>query len=197
MMTSTEGHPSPSAISNLISQNQAKTESTALPLEVVHKLQHQHGWRELRLHAITQDRNASELVDLESANFSLQTPRSHHQERIHLISGLPPRHSYLHPDFQNQLIRQSISEKSVVIQREWVLPVSLGEKWTLKKFCHVFDALPPRFKLEPQPGSQLNTEWVDSKRVLMGMLSTNGMGGDGTIVYYIMQEGDVKPRQNG
>jgi len=36
----------------------------------------------------------------------------------------------------------------------------------------------------------------DAKRILLAILSHNGMGGDGTIVYYIMQEGDVKPRQN-
>ena len=73
--------------------------------------------------------------------------------------------------------------------------MSLGEKWTLKKFCTVFDALPEREGLETEDGGDLT--WKDAKRVLMGMLSTNGMGGDGTIVYYIMQEGEVKPRQNG
>ncbi len=29
------------------------------------------------------------------------------------------------------------------------------------------------------------------------MRAHEGMGGDGTVVYYIMQEGEVKPRQNG
>ena len=36
----------------------------------------------------------------------------------------------------------------------------------------------------------------DAKRVLLAMMSQNGMGGDGTIVYYITQEGAIKPRQN-
>ena len=40
-------------------------------------------------------------------------------------------------------------------------------------------------------------EWKDSKRILLAMLAHNGMGGDGTVTYYIMQEGEVKPRQNG
>ena len=74
--------------------------------------------------------------------------------------------------------------------------MSLGEKWSLKKFSRVFDALPPRSTLEAVGDVEL-MEWSDAKRVLMGMLSTNGMGGDGTVVYYIMQEGEVKPRQNG
>lgn len=40
-------------------------------------------------------------------------------------------------------------------------------------------------------------EHKDQKRVLLGMRANEGMGGDGTVVYYIMQEGEVKPRQNG
>ena len=40
-------------------------------------------------------------------------------------------------------------------------------------------------------------EHKDQKRVLLGMRAHDGVGGDGTVVYYIMQEGEVKPRQNG
>lgn len=195
-MTEAEGHPALSAVSDLISRHQAKSESTALPLEILHNLQHQHGWRHLRLHVIAHETSTTELLDLGLTHFSTQTPRSQNPEKIYLISGLPPRHIYLHPDLQNHLIRRKISEKSVTVQREWILPMSLGEKWTLKKFCKVFDALPQRDALEPEDGVDL-VEWRDAKRVLMGMLSTNGMGGDGTVVYYIMQEGEVKPRQNG
>jgi hypothetical protein len=62
----------------------------------------------------------------------------------------------------------------------------------LKRFCAVFDALPARAPLQGvDPHSH-----QDAKRLLLAMLSHQGKGGDGTIVYYIMQEGDVKPRQN-
>lgn len=44
---------------------------------------------------------------------------------------------------------------------------------------------------------KLDVEWRDAKRVLMGMTAASGMGGDGTVVYYVVQEGEVKPRQNG
>lgn len=33
------------------------------------------------------------------------------------------------------------------------------------------------------------------KRLLLGMVD-RGMGGEGTVVYYVVQEGAVKPRQN-
>ena len=75
--------------------------------------------------------------------------------------------------------------------------MSLGEKWTLKRFSMVFDALPFREALKAESQVDVDMKWTDAKRLLMGMLSTNGVGGDGTVVYYIMQEGEVKPRQNG
>ena len=195
-MAKTPDRPAPSALSNLISGNQAKSESTSLPLEVLHNLQYQHGWRDLQIYVITNDSRTPELLALEFPSHSLQTPRSHVPPKVYLISGLPPCHGYLHPDFQNNLIRRKISESSVTVQREWVVPMSLGEKWTLQRLSRVFDAMPPRSPLKAEGGVEL-AEWRDAKRVLLGMLSTSGMGGDGTIVYYIMQEGEVKPRQNG
>lgn len=51
----------------------------------------------------------------------------------------------------------------------------------------------------PAPGPTKSGiyEHRDQKRMLLGMKAREGVGGDGTVVYYIMQEGDVKPRQNG
>jgi hypothetical protein len=37
-------------------------------------------------------------------------------------------------------------------------------------------------------------EW-GSQRLLLAMVD-RGMGGDGTVAYYVVQEGEVKPRQN-
>ncbi|ETI22037.1 hypothetical protein G647_06108 [Cladophialophora carrionii CBS 160.54] len=134
---------------------------------------------------------------------------------IPLISGLPPQHSYIHPDLQTYLIKHTVQETELPVQREFVLPLALGEKWTLNRFCSVFDALPEREAVRVErPSSRGNTtaqyngrarvagpgdvyEHTDQKRVLLGMRANEGMGGDGTVVYYIMQEGEVKPRQNG
>lgn len=97
------------------------------------------------------------------------------------------------------------------MQREWVLPASTGEKWTLKRFAWVFDGLSERDPVKvpaKNAGDSDDTnlsatvtgdqfEWKDVKRVVLAMLANNGMGGDGTVTYYIMQEGEVKPRQHG
>lgn len=37
-------------------------------------------------------------------------------------------------------------------------------------------------------------EW-GTRRALLAM-TNRGMGGEGTVVYYVVQEGEVKPRQN-
>lgn len=101
--------------------------------------------------------------------------------------------------------------EDLTVQREWVLPASTGEKWTLKRFAWVFDGLSERDPVKIAPSAigedeEANTavnatsdqfEWKDVKRVVLAMLANRGMGGDGTITYYIMQEGEVKPRQNG
>lgn len=120
---------------------------------------------------------------------------------------------YVHPDLQKRMLRDGIDETAVEGQREWVIPLSVGEKWTLKRFCHVFNGLPEREPVRVRPSASETTEaaagattnsesnsefeWKDNKRVILGMLAHNGMGGDGTVAYYIVQEGEVKPRQNG
>ena len=73
-----------------------------------------------------------------------------------------------------------------------MLPLSIGETWTLTRFCDVFDALPKREALQGANGFRHQ----DVKRVILAMVGHQGRGGDGTVVYYVMQEGDVKPRQN-
>jgi tRNA-splicing endonuclease subunit Sen15, fungi type len=212
IMTESHAAPQPSALSKLQNLHYAKSSLSALPLEILHNLQFQHSWTDLQLHFITSEgyiravsrQIKQEMTQIPSQSPTPSSPRMQLNDRIYLISGLPPRHTYLHPDFQTLLIRSHIEEKKVLVQREWVLPMSLGDKPTLKRFCGIFDALPAReqFQLqrnaEGSTGSELS-KWKDVKRVLLGMVSNCGIdgGGDGTVVYYIMQEGEVKPRQNG
>lgn len=83
-----------------------------------------------------------------------------------------------------------------------MVPTTVGRKWTLKELCGVFDSLPVRAERvvgegrdgEGEGGVRIRHQ--DAKRVLLAMKAHEGMGGDGTVVYYIVQEGEVKPRQN-
>ncbi|KAF3926259.1 hypothetical protein ABW20_dc0105170 [Dactylellina cionopaga] len=65
-------------------------------------------------------------------------------------------------------------------EMEYVLPVHLDEKFALSKWAAVFDALP-----SPPEGNDRK------KRITVAVLS-----GDSTVVYYVMHDGIVKPRQN-
>ncbi|KAI1801608.1 tRNA-splicing endonuclease subunit Sen15 [Daldinia bambusicola] len=131
---------------------------------VFDNLQYQHDWTELQI-----------LTHSPVDNSPLPRP---------LISGLPPRRLYLHPDDQIEILKthpnpeDRIPETPIV---EWVLPVHLAEKWTLKAFASVFDSMPPETSAGP----------ARAKRVLLATVHN-----DSTVVYYFMHDGIVKPRQN-
>jgi tRNA-splicing endonuclease subunit Sen15, fungi type len=102
------------------------------------------------------------------------------------------------------------------LEREWVLPSHLREKWTLRRFGEVFDciaAIPGSedgeelFReakaeagteeegvvVEIHGESEGENEWRTKmpKRILLATLDD-----DSTVVYYIVHDGIVKPRQN-
>lgn len=119
-----------------------------------------------------------------------------------LISGLPPRRMYVHPDEQIAIIKAEKILGSTIPQEpeyEWVLPVHLSEKLSLRAFAAVFDsmdALPPAAKSKESLDDDC-PEWrrwrgaKRGKRVLMAVVHD-----DSTIVYYMMHDGIIKPRQN-
>lgn len=198
--------PTMSALTSFIqSPNPTKASHTHEPYyhhlasQVLHNLQHQHDWTALTIH--THSPLSSPPSDL--------LPRP-------LISGLPPQRIYIHPDEQVELLKQEKARKSekkgsdgqgrieeVVREREWVLPTHLREKWSLRKFAEVFDGIGD---VPPEPdGNEVESGVGDGrgtrdgktekrrggKRVLLATVDT-----DSTIVYYIVHEGIVKPRQN-
>jgi tRNA-splicing endonuclease subunit Sen15, fungi type len=190
--------PAPSALTSFIDSASIKHPTNALPLEVLHNLRYQHNWTELHMHPSQSSPSDSNTPPSLDQNDTV-APLSHsipleplHPPPVPLLSGVPPRPIYTHPDFQAHLLAHSLTDTDIPAQREWVLPLNIGERWTLKRFCAVFDALPAR---APIQGVDAHSH-QDNKRLLLAMLSHQGKGGDGTIVYYIMQEGDVKPRQN-
>lgn len=213
--------PSPSALTTLLSS--VDTPQDALPLQILYNLRHMHQWSQLSLHTF---------------ETSTLTP-------VTLLSGVPPHHIYIHPDKQAYMIEHNITESDLPIDREWVLPIALGEKWTLKRFAGVFESLPDQHEsatgrdvkaatvedagrelehvaLREVKSNRLNgehgavdgdaTNWshdesldpnnaskmpkFGGQRILLAMVTQGLMGGDGTVVYYFMGEGEVKPRQN-
>jgi tRNA-splicing endonuclease subunit Sen15 len=88
---------------------------------------------------------------------------------------------------------------------EWVLPTHLREKWSLRKMAEVFDGIshiPPDDLFSKHTGdnsltatsnvsSSPNEKWRNTKRVVLATVSD-----DSTVVFYIVHDGLVKPRQN-
>jgi tRNA-splicing endonuclease subunit Sen15, fungi type len=223
MAISMSRRPEPSPLSTLISTTTSSLPydtSTlfALPLEILHNLQYQHSWAELELHYIDPQSHSIHQIRLSEDSRPCIPPSSSQ----FLISGLPPRHTYVHPDLQTQLLKEGQTQKDVCIQREWVIPLSLGQKPNVSWLAGIFDTLPQRDDLvldrstDHRVKDEDETEHLDSastehvsgkslpasdypnpKRVLMAMKSQDGLGGDGTVAYYVCLEGEVKPRQNG
>ncbi|KAL4871570.1 tRNA-splicing endonuclease subunit Sen15 [Aspergillus spectabilis] len=196
--------PNPSALTTLVSSTLSPTATTTLSAtthQILHNLQHQHLWNSLKIHDLPTSFPAS------------------------LISGIPPHRVYTHPDEQLYMVERGLREEDIELDRMFVLPTVQGQSWSLGKLAGIFDALPDpaeddETQLQGQSGEESDqadgidaekatklaeyynyrmrarrTEEWGGKRLLLAMID-KGMGGEGTVVYYVVQEGTVKPRQN-
>ncbi|KAL3428339.1 hypothetical protein PVAG01_01849 [Phlyctema vagabunda] len=154
-----------------------------LASSILHNLQHQHDWTSLS-------------INTKSTKTGLALPRP-------IISGLPPRRAYIHPDEQVAILKAEHKDGKTVPQnpeQEWVLPTHIGEKWSLKNFAAVFDALdtvPPTTEEDDDDDEEeavVGQQWQGKNRQKRLLLAT--LHDDSTVVYYIMHDGLVKPRQN-
>ena len=184
----------PSPLQALIQDEQLRSPQSHLPSlhslarQIQHNLEHQHYWSDLVEHSTSPITN--ELL-----------PRP-------LLSGLPPYRLYTHPDEQIELLKDADRarkartegeagglEVKAEPEREWILPTRLSEKWTLRRLAAIFDATT---MVPPEPGTEDGKEqdrpanpWRKTKRIVLATVDT-----DSTVVYYIVQDGVVKPRQN-
>ena len=165
-----------------------------LAAQVLHNLQFQHDWHSLTIHTCATASAAS------NASMKASEPQIEKLLPRPLISGVPPRRVYIHPDEQIELIKKGIKDEDATPQREWVLPTRLLEKWSLRRFAEIFDAIgnvpPASDDPEDWEGIASNqakpeTKWREIKRVLLAMVED-----DSTVVYYVVHDGIVKPRQN-
>jgi tRNA-splicing endonuclease subunit Sen15 len=148
---------------------------------ILHNLQYQHDWTSISIHT-------------HSTLTGLPLPRP-------IISGIPPKRAYIHPDEQIELVKaeHATGEHTEQIpEREWVLPTHWEEKWTLSRFAAVFDTLenaPPSSDDEhKEQDTAVGWQWRGKNRQKRLLLAT--LHDDSTVIYYIMHDGIVKPRQN-
>lgn len=102
---------------------------------------------------------------------------------------------------QLELIKKGLSEEDVEPERIWVVPSALREKWTLRRFAECFEGVPTPWENRESEkdigddegdGKEMR-KWAgdDVKRVLLATVDD-----DSTVVYYVVHDGIVKPRQN-
>ncbi|TLD37026.1 hypothetical protein E2P81_ATG02808 [Venturia nashicola] len=181
----------PSALTSFIDEKTPKDASRPyyeLALQVLHNLQYQHRWTNLTV-----------LTTSPVTNQPLPRP---------LVSGLPPKRLYVHPDEQVELLTASAAREKAAKEKstndepipqeddfqkfghpeeEWVLPNNLREKWSIQMFADVFDGI----SLTPPGAAHSENKWRKEKRMLMATVQD-----DSTVVFYIIHDGIVKPRQN-
>lgn len=154
-----------------------------LVTSILHNLKYEHNWKALTIHT-------------HSPITSAPLPRP-------LISGLPPKRAYIHEDEQAALLKaeHETGEKiELGPELEWVLPTHLVENWSLAKFATAFDAisvvppLPVGIEQNSSGEELVGKQWRGINRQKRFMLAT--VHDDSTVVYYIMHDGIVKPRQN-
>ncbi|EAW08195.1 uncharacterized protein ACLA_029230 [Aspergillus clavatus NRRL 1] len=209
--------PESSALTALLASTSAASDPhSATAVQVLHNLQHQHLWTSLQIHELPKPSSPiSDFPSSASAEQQATTPPF-------LISGIPPHRVYTHPDEQLFMLERGLRDDDIELERMYVVPTAHGQSWSLRKMAAVFDALPEDgdeahaqslddanadesgnnaekvAKLtayyEYRRVARLSKEW-GGKRLLLAMVD-RGMGGDGTVVYYVVQEGAVKPRQN-
>ena len=111
----------------------------------------------------------------------------------------------MHPDEQVEILKAEHETGVHLVQqpeREWVLPTHLSERWNLRVFAALFDeidTLPPADNADErdkddQFDCQVGKKWRGHQRQKRVLLAT--LHDDSTVVYYIMHDGIVKPRQN-
>lgn len=199
--------PEPSALSKLIEAADASGNPfSATTLQILHNLQHQHLWSSLQIHDISTALEASENPSKRPITSSPDDTAPT------LISGIPPHRVYTHPDEQLYMLEQGLREDDLKPERLFVIPTAQGQAWSLRRMAAVFDAMSD-VQADETTGDgntakaeqlakyyerrevvRKTKEW-GGKRVLLAMVD-KGMGGEGTVVYYVVQEGEVKPRQN-
>jgi tRNA-splicing endonuclease subunit Sen15 len=152
-----------------------------LAASVLHNLQYQHDWTSLSVHT-------------HSTLTGLPLPRP-------VVSGLPPRRAYIHPDEQVEILKAEHEAGKPIEQspeQEWVLPSHWEEKWSLAKLAAIFDALetvpPDNSGSREEQADVVGRQWQGKNRQKRLLLAT--LHDDSTVVYYIMHDGIVKPRQN-
>ncbi|PBP22741.1 tRNA-intron endonuclease [Diplocarpon rosae] len=159
--------PPVSALQEILTASQASLDNSPHPAHlhhlssiVIHNLQYEHNWTCITVHT--------------------HSPITQRLLLRPIISGLPPKKAYIHPDEQVDILKaqHTTGEKiELLSEREWVLPTHLQEKMSLAKFAAIFDALdtvpPGDDETESSEGGHtVGAQWQGKNRQKRMLLAT-------------------------
>ena len=198
-----------------------------LALQVQYNLRYQHEWTDLRIHTRLPrelDRCSRAVSGPLITGVPPQRLYIHPDEQIEIIKREQEKKTPEKHDVKDDVDRKIADggrdgghdndegngngvEPALKPVTEWVLPTHLREKWSLKMFAEVFDAMDQIQREEDasrsgeksvaEQGTQSAADGPaprktdGAKRILLATVSD-----DSTVVYYIIHDGLVKPRQN-
>lgn len=201
--------PEPSALTNLVSSTTSSS-STDTPLaatptthQVLHNLQHQHLWTSLEIHTLP--------IEFPVALISGIPPHrvyTHPDEQLYMVErGLREEDVELERMFVVPTVQAqswSLEMMAAVFDSLPDIGTEIGEDDEVDAKNEVGEETNGAGDREKagrladyygrRAQARRSGEW-GGKRLLLAMID-KGMGGEGTVVYYIVQEGTVKPRQN-
>ncbi len=207
--------------SNLQSDPDHASHHLALAHQVLHNLQHQHMWTCLKIVSHSPLPPHNPLPRPLLSGIPPTRLYVHPDEQIELLKREAERKK-VNAGTQRQLgskeagvlkgstgqaetttVDQGDEKVTLSPEPEWVLPTALRETWSLRRLAAIFDAITAIPAVTPtSTGLDAHTQlseaqlskaskWRELKRVVLAAVDD-----DSSIVYYIVHDGIVKPRQN-
>ncbi|KAL4752319.1 hypothetical protein BDW72DRAFT_71175 [Aspergillus terricola var. indicus] len=195
--------PAPSSLTTLISTTTDASPVASITHQVLHNLKHQHLWTSLQIHQM-----ATKFPIPLVSGIPPHRVYTHPDEQLYMVErGLREEdveldRMFVVPTVQGQ--SWSLEKMAAVFdalpdpaEEEGEATAGIDPK-AEEASGDGNSATDKAAKLagyyEYRAKARRTGEW-GSKRLLLAMID-KGIGGEGTVVYYVVQEGAVKPRQN-
>ncbi|KAL4741843.1 hypothetical protein BDV11DRAFT_47823 [Aspergillus similis] len=198
--------PAPSSLTTLISTNTDTSPLASITHQVLHNLQHQHLWTSIQIHQM-----ATKFPITLISGIPPHRVYTHPDEQLYMVErGLREEdveldRMFVVPTVQGQswslekmaavfdalpdpAEEEGVTAAGIDTKAEAEEKASRDENGAADKAAKLAEYYDYRAK------ARRTGEW-GSKRLLLAMID-KGTGGEGTVVYYVVQEGAVKPRQN-
>ncbi|OAX81416.1 hypothetical protein ACJ72_04244 [Emergomyces africanus] len=209
--------PSPSALTTLTAPT-SQTPIASLTIQILHNLQHQHRWTALHIHEPL-TLSPTQRMPLISG-IPPQTLYTHPDEQAYMLEhgismdDVPAEREWVIPTAQGQVwsLRRLAECFDALPLPDSKHHLDAGADINKDDDGAVSEPksgeVREKKEKKEKKGKKQNQEGVfaeynrrkrgkawGGKRALLAMVN-RGMGGDGTVVYYVVLEGSVKPRQN-